>query len=83
MQVLILCVWPKATFDPQEILRGFTFLRKLMIANGNLTRLSTSFPSEMQFLEVENACQMLGEQSKKLCLDFIKVAYSNFHGQWT
>ncbi|XP_011165540.1 protein singed wings 2 [Solenopsis invicta] len=54
VQVLILCVWPKATFDPQEILRGFTFLRRLMIANSNLTRLSTAFPSEMQFLEKIN-----------------------------
>lgn len=54
VKILILCVWPKATFDPQEILRGFTFLRKLMIANSNLTRLSTAFPSEMQFLEKIN-----------------------------
>ncbi|XP_018304495.1 protein singed wings 2 isoform X1 [Mycetomoellerius zeteki] len=54
VQVLIFCVWPKATFDPQEILRGFTYLRKLMIANSNLTRLSTAFPSEMQFLEKIN-----------------------------
>ncbi|XP_071627504.1 protein singed wings 2 [Temnothorax longispinosus] len=54
VHVLILCAWPKATFNPQEILRGFTFLRKLMIANSNLTRLSTAFPSEMQFLEKIN-----------------------------
>lgn len=55
VQVLILCEWPKATFDPQEVLRGFTFLRKLMIANSNLTRLSTAFPIEVEFLEVESA----------------------------
>jgi len=66
VQVLVLCLWPNATFDPQEILREFTFLQKLMIANSDLTRLSTTFPSEMQFLEVENACQTLGEQSKAL-----------------
>ncbi|KAL0121894.1 hypothetical protein PUN28_006999 [Cardiocondyla obscurior] len=54
VNILILCLWPRATFDPQEILQGFTFLRKLMIANSNLTRLSTAFPSEMQFLEKIN-----------------------------
>ncbi|KAG5308359.1 HFW2 protein, partial [Acromyrmex insinuator] len=54
VQVLIFCVWPKATFDPQEILRGFIFLRKLIIANSNLTQLSTAFPSEMKFLEKIN-----------------------------
>ncbi|XP_011632238.1 protein singed wings 2 [Pogonomyrmex barbatus] len=54
VQILILCTWPKTTFDPQEILRGFTFLRKLMIANSNLTRLSTAFSSETQFLEKIN-----------------------------
>lgn len=82
VHVLILCVWPRATFDPQEILRGFTFLRKLMIANSNLTRLSTAFPSEMQFLEVENCLPNAWGVNRKLCLDFIRVAYSNFHGQW-
>ncbi|XP_012539692.2 protein singed wings 2 [Monomorium pharaonis] len=54
VHVLILCAWPRATFDPQEILRGFTVLRNLMIANSNLTRLSAAFPSEMQFLEKIN-----------------------------
>ncbi|XP_019889034.1 protein singed wings 2 isoform X2 [Ooceraea biroi] len=54
VQVLILCEWPKATFDPQVVLQGFTFLRKLMIANSNLTRLSTAFPKEVEFLEKIN-----------------------------
>jgi len=57
VQVLILCEWPRTTFDPQEVLRGFTSLRKLMIANSNLTRLSTAFPVELEFLEVEDTCQ--------------------------
>lgn len=80
MQILILCEWPKATFDP-NVLRGFTSLRKLMIANSNLTQLSTAFPIETQFLEVENVCQMLGKQLRALCLEFTKVASSNFHEQ--
>ncbi|TGZ47408.1 Protein singed wings 2 [Temnothorax longispinosus] len=59
--------------ESKEILRGFTFLRKLMIANSNLTRLSTAFPSEMQFLEVENVlAKCLLESNRKLCLDFVK-----------
>lgn len=66
VQILILCEWPKATFDPHEVLRKFTSLRKLIIANSNLTRLSSAFPIEAQFLEVENACQMLGEQLRAL-----------------
>ncbi|XP_011264609.1 protein singed wings 2 [Camponotus floridanus] len=53
VQILILCEWPKATFDP-NVLRGFTSLRKLMIANSNLTQLSTAFPIEAQFLEKIN-----------------------------
>nr|XP_012220280.1 PREDICTED: protein singed wings 2 isoform X1 [Linepithema humile] len=55
VQVLILCEWPKETFDPQEVLQGFTFLRKLIIANSNnLTRLSTAFSFEAQNLEKIN-----------------------------
>lgn len=50
-----------------------------MIANSNLTQLSTAFPIETQFLEVENVCQMLGKQLRALC--FTKVASSNFHEQ--
>jgi hypothetical protein len=69
VQVLILCEWPKATFDPHEVLRGFTFLRKLMIANSNLTRLSTAFPVELEFLEVEDTCQALEKQSSALPAD--------------
>ncbi|XP_029167010.1 protein singed wings 2 isoform X2 [Nylanderia fulva] len=54
VQILILCEWPKATFDPHEVLRKFTFLRKLIIANSNLTQLSSAFPIEAQFLEKIN-----------------------------
>ncbi|KAH0955766.1 hypothetical protein HN011_003357 [Eciton burchellii] len=66
VQVLILCEWPKATFDPHEVLRGFTFLRKLMIANSNLTRLSTAFPVELEFLEKIN---MTGTKLRSLSKD--------------
>ncbi|CAL1688175.1 unnamed protein product [Lasius platythorax] len=54
VQILILCEWPKATFDSHEVLREFAFLRKLIIANSNLTRLSTAFPIKAQFLEKIN-----------------------------
>lgn len=79
VQILILCKWPKAKFDPHDVLRGFTSLRKLTIANSNLTQLSTAFPIEAQFLEVGNACQILGKQLRTLCLEFTKVASSNFY----
>ncbi|KAL6442364.1 hypothetical protein ACFW04_002540 [Cataglyphis niger] len=54
VQILILCEWPKATFDPHEVLQGFTFLRKLIIANSNLTQLSTAFPINAQLIEKIN-----------------------------
>ncbi|XP_014468068.1 PREDICTED: protein singed wings 2 [Dinoponera quadriceps] len=54
VQVLVLCEWPDTTFDPQEVLRGFTRLRKLMLANSNLTRLTTAFPIEAGLLEKIN-----------------------------
>ncbi|XP_072752779.1 protein singed wings 2 isoform X2 [Anoplolepis gracilipes] len=53
VQILILCEWPKATFDPHEVLQGFTSLQQLIIANSNLTQLS-AFPIEAQFLEKIN-----------------------------
>lgn len=81
VQILILCEWPGATFDPFDVLRGFTSLRKLMIANSNLTQLSTAFPNEVQFLEVENVCQMLEKQLRALYLEFTKIVSSNFHEQ--
>ncbi|XP_032678320.1 protein singed wings 2 [Odontomachus brunneus] len=54
IQVLVLCEWPIATFNPQEVLRTFTRLRKLTLANSNLTQLSTTFPIEMAVLEKIN-----------------------------
>lgn len=71
VQILILCKWPKATFDP-NVLRGFTSLRKLTIANNNLTQLSTAFPIETQFLEEINIT------GTKLHT-FPKDAFSNLH----
>lgn len=72
VRVLILCEWPNANFDPQEVLRGFTLLRKIMIANSNLTRLSSAFPIETQLLEKIN---VTGTKLRALPTD----AFSNLH----
>ncbi|XP_020290611.1 protein singed wings 2 isoform X2 [Pseudomyrmex gracilis] len=50
--VLIVCEWQRAVFNPQEVLRGFTSLRELAIAkSANLIRMPTAFPTEMEHLE--------------------------------
>ncbi|KAG7207419.1 hypothetical protein KM043_009068 [Ampulex compressa] len=51
---LVLCDWSRETFDPKSIPRIFPLLRKLSIVNGNLTKLSSPFPSEARSLEKVN-----------------------------
>lgn len=51
---LILCKWLNVTLNLQEVLRGFSSLRKLTITNSNLTKLTGYFSEESQFLEKIN-----------------------------
>ncbi|XP_053998310.1 protein singed wings 2 isoform X2 [Hylaeus anthracinus] len=51
VRTLVLCYWSLDTFDPQHTLQMFPSLRKLVIANGNLTRLASPFPSEVRSIE--------------------------------
>nr|XP_031835327.1 protein singed wings 2 [Nomia melanderi] len=48
---LILCHWSLEKFDPALELHGFPSLRKLVIANGSLLELSSTFPPETRLLE--------------------------------
>ncbi|XP_034949510.1 protein singed wings 2 isoform X2 [Chelonus insularis] len=49
--VLTICEWSAVSFDPHKTLQNFPNLRKLIIANGNLTRITTLFPEEAKKLE--------------------------------
>ncbi|XP_034175163.1 protein singed wings 2 [Osmia lignaria lignaria] len=54
VRTLLLCDWPEQTFDPQDALRGFSSLKKLVIARSNLTKLTSAFPREIGLLEKLN-----------------------------
>ncbi|XP_076167334.1 protein singed wings 2 isoform X3 [Ptiloglossa arizonensis] len=54
VQTLVLCYWSLETFDPQYTLQTFPSLRKLVISNGNLTKLTSSFPLQTPLIEEVN-----------------------------
>ncbi|CAD1471132.1 unnamed protein product, partial [Heterotrigona itama] len=51
VRTLVICYWPMTTFDPQDVLQGFSTLEKLTIKNGNLTRLTSPFLNEFRSIE--------------------------------
>ncbi|XP_076671208.1 protein singed wings 2 isoform X1 [Andrena cerasifolii] len=51
VKTLVLCYWSLEAFDPQQTLRGFPSLRRLVIANGNLTTVTSAFPPEARSIE--------------------------------
>ncbi|XP_043264733.1 protein singed wings 2 [Colletes gigas] len=54
VRTLVLCHWPAEAFDPQSTLQAFPSLQKLIMANGNLTELTSPFPAEARSIEVVN-----------------------------
>ncbi|KAI4500343.1 hypothetical protein M0802_004760 [Mischocyttarus mexicanus] len=85
INTLVLCNWPNSTLDPQEVLQGFSSLKKLkIINNNNLTKLLTPFPEDCQFLEKVN---LTHNKLEELSLDLfanlsnlrvIDLRYNNF-----
>ncbi|CAL7940510.1 unnamed protein product [Xylocopa violacea] len=51
VRTLVLCYWPLETLDPQEVLQGFSSLKKLVIEKSNLTSLVSPFANNSQFIE--------------------------------
>ncbi|XP_076243966.1 protein singed wings 2 [Calliopsis andreniformis] len=51
VHTLVLCQWSLETFDPQQSLHGFPSLKNLVIMNGNLSNVTTTFPSETASIE--------------------------------
>lgn len=51
VRMLVICYWPMTTFDPQDVLQGFSTLKKLTIKNGNLTKLTSPFSNESRSIE--------------------------------
>ncbi|XP_026668549.1 protein singed wings 2 [Ceratina calcarata] len=51
VRTLVLCYWPAETFDPQDVLQGFSSLKKLIIEKSNLTRLVSTFSNKSRSIE--------------------------------
>ncbi|XP_011304931.1 protein singed wings 2 [Fopius arisanus] len=51
LRTLTICNWLLPSIDPREIISRFPYIKKLIIANSNLTTLSRAFPSDAKYLE--------------------------------